>query len=895
MLDKAMKIALSFLDGLYADQVPTTDQVKDIAQSVYQRLGDKCTFTVTELIEEISKNYAITWEESSGVFSQKEHEEWLSILRTEIDWQYWKRYREYLITKKGWSNVQLATLDKDTDKILSRLENPNKEGPWYRKGMVVGDVQSGKTANFTGLLNKSIDSGYQLIIVLAGIHNSLRSQTQNRLDKELVGYDSQKQKWIGVADKGLHRTTKTISQITNSSENGDLKSKHRGALIGKDPVLLVIKKNKTPLEAINSWLKGQASKTGGILKNVPAIIIDDESDQASINTNDEETNPTTINKLIREMLGLIEQKNYVGYTATPFANIFIKDTPEDIFPEDFIIRIRPPSNYIGASRMFGIKGDKIADIENQEALPLYKEVTDHQNFIPRDHKSTFVPTQLPSSMLEAIHSFLLSSTIRAIRKGEELHNTMLIHATRFNGVQEKIWELVEDHIQDIKQIFRYDQGQAKIELKNIFRDLFKDYTLISEQINKNPELEKNKLPEFDLIFKKMESLVERIEVKKINGSSDDILDYQNDKGTYTIAVGGNKLSRGLTLEGLSVSYYLRTSQAYDTLLQMGRWFGYRAGYLDLCRIYTTQELFSAYNFVSLASEELNREFELLEKKKATPRQWGLKVRSHPEGSIIITAANKMRTGVNLQWSFSGKLVQTLSVNLMKEPTLFNIKAFESLVEKISTKSECEFRTEKEFSIWSNVSSKDIQEFLSQYSNHKKSPSSEPSVLNNYIRKCNEVDELVNWTVAVIGARGNSKFTTNVNSKLEFQTVTRLKNYGFDLNQFATVYRSIISREHECIDFPDKSLNVFGAELREKRPASNGLILIYLIEASEVVRKLKKENPNLPNEKQLTTGELPLVSFAISFPTSLNQFPVAFTVNETMLKTLGFDTEEVYED
>lgn len=891
MLDKAVNTALSLLDTEFNDRTPSREEIESTAKFIYSKLKDKVEFSYEDLVQKLVTRYAIVWEESNGILGKSPHEDWLPVRRPDIKWEYWDRYRSYLITKKGWTPSQLATLDKDTDKLLSQMENPLKSGSWFRRGMIVGDVQSGKTANYTGVLNKAIDSGYKLIIVLAGIHNSLRSQTQNRLDKELVGYDSLEQVWFGVGEKG-NKLSKTIQQITNSSENGDLRSRQRNSPVGHDPVLLVIKKNKTPLESIINWIKGQVTDSSGILKNVPTVVIDDESDQASVNTNDEETNPTTINRLIREMLGALDQKNYVGYTATPFANIYIRPGADDIFPEDFIFRIRPPSNYIGATRFFGIKGDRYADIEQINPLPLYIEVTDQNTFLPRGHRNSANPEHLPESLIEAINSFLLSCSIRAIRQGDENHNTMLIHVTRFNEVQERVWEKVRDLIDSYVQIFRYDSGNGIKNLKTQFMELYKSYENITNQLNKEPDLEPTSLPPFEEVFKKVFGLIERIEVKQINGTSADVLNYKPGKGSYVIAVGGNKLSRGLTLEGLSVSYYLRSSLAYDTLLQMGRWFGYRPGYLDLCRIYTNNELFNAYSFISLAAEELNREFEKLEKRNATPKEWGLKVRSHPESSIIITAANKMRSSQNLEWSFSEKLVQTLSLSLENELPENNFRAYKKLRDDLNSVKEPLKHPNRPVYVWKDISPTVVSNFFKDYRTHKRSPGAETSVLDNYLQKSNSVGELISWTIAIIG--GEADLEVEVTPQIKVKGVTRVGNYAFDEISPATIYRSIISKEDEALDFEEYKSKVFGADLRELRSPKNGLLLIYPISAKSILEKFRSKYPENRGNSLLKNTEVPLVAFAISMPRSDHMVSVQYTVNEVMMKAMGFDEEEIDE-
>lgn len=309
---------------------------------------------------------------------------WLYSRKDDINWELWHRYKSYMHEKDP--SFPINDLDDFTDKILDKCYNPKESGSWDRRGMVVGHVQSGKTSNYVGLINKATDAGYKVIIVIAGTISSLRRQTQERIDEGYIGKSSSayinnygENKIIGV---GKYKVDTDIYSLTSSfyrtGDEGDFNQGIANRLnipIGKNPVVFVIKKNKSILENLIDWF----SKDSNIrvvngqpkLFDVPALIIDDEADAASVNATKDINDIKAINKLIRTLLNVFDQNTFVGYTATPYANLFIPQDfndelttvvkgktyfiGEDLFPKDFIINIIAPKNYIGAAKIFGLE------------------------------------------------------------------------------------------------------------------------------------------------------------------------------------------------------------------------------------------------------------------------------------------------------------------------------------------------------------------------------------------------------------------------------------------------------------------------------------------------------------------------------------------------------------
>ena len=639
---------------------------------------------VEALVAELG-HAASVWTASPIVLSDFRVKPWWFEKKPQIEpMRFWRRYRRYLEQEKNLRDRDLDAVDEQTDSIIDRIQDPATAGPWDVRGMVVGSVQSGKTANYVGVISKALDAGYKIVIVLAGIHKNLRAQTQERIDEGILGFDSQHRKdqnredyRIGVGklvmpELGL---PPSITPLTNSSINGDFTAGAQTATasLSGGPIILVVKKNKSPLKNISKWLEvasGQLGHqaAGAPISGLPLLMIDDEADNASINTKDkpdvedDETNITAINKEIRRILQRFEQSAYIGYTATPFANIFINPEAErdeegaDLFPRDFIVNIRPSSRYVGPAKVFGYSRDLNVGIEGEEPLPIFRSVNDHELAFPLKHKGDHDPGELPASLKEAMLVFVITCAARRARGQRKAHNSMLIHVTWRTAVQKKVRQLVEDEFHRVRRVIHYEKNHfIWQQLKALWEEDFLGCSTKIRAPDKDARLTELTWEE---VCAELNVAVDKISVREIHSESKDELAYNREPdGLSVIAVGANKLSRGLTLEGLSVSYFLRTTRMYDTLMQMGRWFGYRDGYLDLCRLYTTEELRDWFSHVAFAEEELKREFELMADSRMTPADYGLRVREHPDG-MLVTALNKMAHGESREVNFSGRLVQT---------------------------------------------------------------------------------------------------------------------------------------------------------------------------------------------------------------------------------------------
>ena len=729
---------------------PFTDQsLKEFLETFKQSWPELDEVAAYERINELHNISMVGI--SASMEDNDNHEPWFNTttndaLNREIGWHYWKYYHDYLKQKKNpIPQKVLDELDTVTSQVLSKLEDPHREGAWDRRGLVMGSVQSGKTGNYTGLIAKAIDSGYKFIVILTGTHNSLRSQTQVRVNEELLGYNLEKMQNIssgasyrvGVGKRFmLHRGHREIQTLTTSSEKGDFKKKQASSVnpILAKPHVLIIKKNTSILKNLNEWISVYASADGGKVKDVPLLVIDDECDQASVNTKktktDLETNevindPTKTNEKIRELLNLFNKSAYIGYTATPYANIFIHSEKKhqslgrDLFPRNFIFSLTKPTNYIGPEKYFGLNDDD--DMEDPP-LPLTTTVRDAEIIFPPKHKKDLHVSQLPYSLKYAVKQYLLACTARMLRETSNIHNSMLVHVTRYTAVQNSVCDLITKELQILKN--RIGDSEDELEdLQKVWNDDFVPTTKTMISLDWTKETDQHTWEE---IVDKLPTMIQKIQVKQINGSAKDTLQYKEaedasegknlpweQRGIHIIAVGGDKLSRGLTLEGLTVSYYLRASTMYDTLMQMGRWFGYRPGYLDLCRINTTSDLVTSFAQIATAEKDLNEQFIEMARMGATPEEFGLAVREDP-GMLVVTNLGKRRDTRLLDLSFAGKCKETIV--LRTDSSEHNIDVLDILIRAAKTTGERNEKENQNFH-WKNISSKIITTFLQGYKGH----------------------------------------------------------------------------------------------------------------------------------------------------------------------------------
>lgn len=882
------------------------------------------------LIREVESLYNIRMDDFRIIEDEERRTPWIGNVKASITWSFWNRYRDYLQIEKNYSDTVLNQIDKLTDRTLDGLFNPIEKIIVGKKGLVVGQVQSGKTSNYTGLICKAADAGYKLIIVLAGIHNNLRSQTQLRLDEGFLGFDTQHQR--AYNENGVVIGVGKINQIgvahslTSSLDNGDFATKAADSMGGfsfntAEPIIAVVKKNSKVLERLHTWLSAKAETLPDGTKKIRSkslLLIDDEADNASINTNKDEDTATRINQHIKNILNLCERSGYIGYTATPFANIFIPIKEDDLFPRDFIINIPPPSNYIGPEKVFGIEVLEDDDDENDSVLPIVNRVDDYRDFIPNGHKKDDqFPAELPASLKTAIKCFILTCAIRKLRGQEKVHNSMLVHVSRYTRWQKQIKELVENTFNSYRLGIEFNSSSVLNELKKTFEEdqqysydyiykenkqtqtiniteTYKSYKTVSQIIlDTIPSVDSQvSVHTWEDVLTHLHSATSKIEVREINGGSGDALNYFDYKaGLSVIAVGGDKLSRGLTLEGLSVSYYLRASRMYDTLMQMGRWFGYRPGYVDLCRLFTSRELNEWFCHITLASEELRREFEYMsDVAGSTPEQYALRVRTHP-GVLQISASNKIRRAVNVDISWAGRLVE--SYQLQKTPKIVqsNLEATKSLINSLPSN----FATKDNHILWKNISAHLVKPFFQNFKVSENLKKVDPLNLLSFIETSNRSGELTNWNIA-IRFKKDAEIYYSLNSlngidkigciirtsdpeKNDDHNLNIRKNHiisprdeFFDLT--AEEYKKGLERTKE-LNKDSKNHFPSGEIVRnEIRKPTTALLILYFLNPKEAGY----------------SGDEPIVGFAVSFPKSIVNPTVQFAVHEQLLSRFDINDD-----
>jgi hypothetical protein len=899
---------------LMAKQPLTRKIIEDIVDVVL-RLEPNITDR-EQMIRIIESDFSISVADGSMLAEDSGHLPWLPTKRGSLEWDFWRRYSDYLLQQKSWSSKVVTKLDILTDQVLDRLEDPERLGAWDRRGLVVGQVQSGKTSHYTGLICKATDAGYKFIVVLAGVHKSLRSQTQLRLDEGFLGVDTQIERaWkkntnkIGagmVSSKNLH-----VAYLTNSADDGDFKksvANQIGIPLGSQiPILLVVKKNGKVLQNLITWLENQANAQDDegrkFFTDFPLLLLDDEADFASVNTKAtalsadgtplQDQDVTTTNARIRELLRMFSRSVYIGYTATPFANIFIHPDVntnamgQDLFPKHFIFNLPAPSNYIGPVQVFGL-GEETDLLVNQNGLPITRIIDDYHNEFPSKHDKFHQPNELPLSLKQALRVFILVCATRMARGQGSEHNSMLVHVTRTVHLQDATAHLIESELKALQNRLIFGDGDRTDSLLEELQCLW-----VSDLLP-TTELVINLLDDPRIVIQSWTSVktclkaaVTKITVKKINGSAKDILDYYgNPDGISVIAVGGDKLSRGLTLEGLSVSYYLRASKMYDTLMQMGRWFGYRPGYADLCRLYTTTELMSWYKHITIASEELRADFDEMTRAGRTPEDFGLKVRTHP-GNLVVTGAGKLRNYTQMRVSFSGRLIESYRISNDRADKHANLLAVKRFIAGLGNN----FELTSNHYVWQNIKSESLIDFLNQLKGYPSMLDFAPNRLSSFVSNLNKDEELSHWVVCLMNI--DDRKDTHIAGLSVGYSGRNLKLLQAD-NCLEVGQRHLISPDHEWLDMtpddrnrayqlwaaskdflkwraqnPEKSEpdTLAGKWARTVRSPNVGLLLLYLI---------KPKQENLPNDNV----DIPYVGYALSFPNSPNgeKRAVTYVVN-----------------
>ena len=741
---------LAMLQGGFAAQIPTEDELRsqiaamrEISAVIGPDLVDE---DFDDLFDRLSQVLSVRMELGTLVESAT-HRPWLK--DRDLEWVHWAAYRQWL-ANEGRSPIVLDTLDQTLDTILDHMGDPEDLGSWERRGLVIGEVQSGKTGTYVGLIDKAIDAGYKVIVLLTGSTESLRQQTQSRIDQGVVGRDSllavhnEKQilkssLTVGVGEF-LASTSTLVSLTTMTSDFRKSSLQATNMVLGPEKVVIfVTKKNTRVLQSIYAWFNIQRGNSEKL--SLPLLLIDDEADYASINTNREGEDPTATNAAIRGLLQLFRRNTYVGFTATPFANIFIDDEEDqDLFPRDFIYGLDSPTNYVGPQSLFSIDGNyphSIVDIEDGETS------------FPLGHRSHLEVRILPQSLETSIRTFLLSNTLRDLRGEGDTPRSMLVNVSRFVHVQEQVFRLVRELVVNYKDsILLHSAAFARgidNEVLRSMRETFDEHYGWCEF-------------SWDQVLEALPRASREVKTIVANSKADKKLEQDElsrEVPPRYIVVGGDLLSRGLTLDGLAVSYFYRQTMASDTLMQMGRWFGYRDAYADLFKVWMTPEMAGSYAHVALALDELKLELVRMRNQQLTPEQYGLAVRNHPD-SLLITARNKMRSASpgTKQVSLRGRAIESHTLPKDRAILQGNVDALRNLVQSL-VDDKGPALPHGSGGIWREVDKNRIATFLDDF---RADPSALSAVfqvgaLSGFVRNAVATD-LQTWDVVVMAGRGS---------------------------------------------------------------------------------------------------------------------------------------------
>ncbi|MBQ3419418.1 MAG: Z1 domain-containing protein [Erysipelotrichaceae bacterium] len=826
-----------------------------------------------ELIRRIKASYTIYQEEGSVILGDYNHDyNWYKDLLNNQDFKqfFWLRYKDYLQFESRLPDGIIKTLENDTlYNLMSYIGNPNdSETTFSVRGLVVGDVQSGKTSNYIGLITKAVDAGYKVIFVLTGTIESLRKQTQKRVEEGFVGFDS-----VDGVDVGVGRGDIVPRIFTSRDKDFTGKDdQNTNSIINSssEPMIYVLKKNVSVLKKVHSALKRINTRYDKEKIDCPVLVIDDEADNASINTNEKDVDPTKINEQIRKILSLFTRTSYVGFTATPFANVFISYDSEDdmlkddLFPRDFIYALYAPSNYCGSRKYFFEKNENVRFITD-----------DNQQIFPMRHTKDYIIDKLYPSVYHAVNTFLLANAIRDTYDNvKNTHRSMMINMSRFKDVQLRMVDEIEDYVNKVK--------------KNIKQSIKLDSNLM----DKNPfiyALKKSFSKEFKNIKQNHQKVVWKEIVPNLYSATKDIdviavnstksakkLDYDKYKNTgyRVIAIGGLALSRGLTLEGLCVSYFYRNTATYDVLMQMGRWFGYRDDYDSLCKIFITKKSSNYYKSICESIEQLKRDIDNMGKEHKKPEEYGIRVRND-SAELGITARNKMRdTSLRIERkSYYGNFFETpylfrdLSINKK------NILATERFFADIKN-------IERDKSIihpyYRNIPKEHISKLLNSIKIHPACLNFDTLQIRRFLSKNNQ--DLNKFDVLIMGGFSKKNYE-NKDLNISVQLVTR----QFDIRNDEEIIRinaqraHLIGRSDARYGLDSETLNkieIDNPKTQDYMPKGrNPLLAIYFLEPNNSKRKFtSKYDTDTANEMLEELNKMDknyLVGYCLFFPKNEN--------------------------
>tara|TARA_B100000902_G_C27311337_1_gene918610 strand:+ start:190 stop:2670 length:2481 start_codon:yes stop_codon:yes gene_type:complete len=778
---------------------------------------------------------------------------------------HWSKLKEFLSKELKRSDEEIASLDGSSEETLLNLGYPESTSSFDIRGLVIGYVQSGKTQHFSVLAAKAFDAGYDMIIVLSGMENALRNQTQKRLMRDL-GYPD----WHGVGESESeeHQILWLTQQDEQKAGDGDFRNPVEFQKGRKH--LAVLKKNKTPLKNMLKYLTESDP--------LSLLVIDDEADQASINTNEEKEDATAINEQIRLLLNQKTGSSYVGYTATPFANILTdpdywsEPAGASLFPKDFIDVLPEPAGlkeggkYTGNSTFFGNSSDEsfkvFEEVSEEEVLSINSELYELDD----------------SALKQAICDYFISCGALLDRKKEQGDpdppRMMLIHTSHRKGEHENIREQVQKLCRRIKRLWTTPDEAFVLSMKERWENSFQSsFNELNKWVKNQRKFQRFEDIE-PHILEELHTFDQDIDIKVLNSNPDsDQLDFDQSPSLRAIAIGGNKLSRGFTIEGLLTSYYVRNTQAGDTLLQMGRWFGYRGDYLDLVRVFTSQDLFSDFEKLNKIETELREEIKILNISGKKPVEMPPALSTHP--GIQFTASNKMRAAIDVNLSWSAKDVVTLRLPFDEVEALNeNLITTRNFVSSLGEIHQSQGRSIGGLPYWLTDEVEKIFTFLQNF----QAPGVNFEKIIAYIRRQNDHEELTKWHVCIAGlSQAVTEFQDtdlSIHSGLLVHPLkrTRRKNDPeslgglWDPQHYSLGMTLEKKKEAEKYHELHKPLISSHGAYRTFRSPQEGLLVVYPISKHSLPSNEKTQHPIYSSAEDRKLGP-DVIGLALSFPRS----------------------------
>lgn len=778
----------------------------------------------------------------------------------------------------GYSKESLDNITLSTTDILSRLQkNTERDNPI--RGLVMGNVQSGKTANMAALISLAADHGFNFFIVLSGTIENLRVQTETRLYNDLKTPDTT-------------ISFDVLQQLSASEKTHKLSSLHLEPTDYRR-YLTVCLKNGKRLENLLNWLNSDKNKKS----KLKVLVIDDESDQAGVNTADASKERTKISKLINKIvfadnvkdggtLNKYQCMNYIAYTATPYANFLNEAGYESLYPRNFISTLKVSNEYFGPQQIFG------ANESDFNGLSIINE-------IPQQDIDTLYQYDINDSLKDSLYWFIC--TLAIFRKWQiKKPVTMLIHTSQKQNDHQIMEETLKNFFNNIvlddvmKEVEDLYKSQTNKFTKDDFKSQYETYGIPFDSITNYPTFNEIKAQVSNLIESNLNHIklndegsmefsdnihlcVDNCYKTAITDENEHVRLIYPDKCKQAlgfIVIGGATLSRGLTLEGLTTSYFVRSTQQADSLMQMGRWFGYRKGYELLPRIWLSSKCHKQFEFLSNLDEELRTELHNMILLGRKPSEYGPRINTLPKVSMLkVTSKNKMKGAMLVDCDYSGIGGQTIAIYRDDETINFN---YDTTINFLNSLGDINENFNNSFNDYSNVWLEVDYNMIFDYLMNMKMPKSN-SITNNFdeIKKWYETrlnsGELNNWNVVLYGLK-NSKHAPIIVNDNKINVIERRpfedsssKVYKFGVISDPKAMKMDIDEEGKDLDSKLKNKLYRNKAGYDKTP----ILVVYIINKESSERNVQKDC--LGNKRVELNANQNLVAFEFYIPSSNGKF------------------------